>query len=268
MAGPARAALPQAPSSPQRGRGRLRSAVHATARGRPSGREPRAVRRHPRARTVPGTRRRPRGRPRHPGAPRAPSAKERDRIVLPDAPPGTGFRVIVEFFLEAGDVGRITTYRLDLLKAPTPDAGWLIADFERLTGADGLFRLSLDRTRCFAVTGLRVQAEDFDPGGPAGYRLRGSRHGRRHGRSSSSGDGTMRFSPGLASERVQVRIFSGSETLVTPFTVVFLRLRHQRLPGVRQRRWQRRAGRGRPQDLPTRQRDVHARRWAGPSAST
>ena len=33
----------------------------------------------------------------------------------------------------------------------------------------------------------------------------------------------MSFSPRPASERVQVRIFSGSETLVTPFTAVFLR---------------------------------------------
>ena len=37
--------------------------------------------------------------------------KERDRIVLPNAPLGTGFRVVVEIFVESGNSARIATYR-------------------------------------------------------------------------------------------------------------------------------------------------------------
>ena len=54
LAVPARAALSQAPSSQERTVDDSRPAVSAEARGRPARREPRAVRRHARARPAPG----------------------------------------------------------------------------------------------------------------------------------------------------------------------------------------------------------------------
>jgi hypothetical protein len=150
------------------------------------------------------------------------AVRERDRIVLPDAPPGTGYRLVLEVFIEAGNAGRISTYRVDVLRTPA-DSSWRIGAMEQLSRVDGLYRLSLDAGRQIAVRNLRVTAEDFQLSLPSGTAFVASIDEDRVTAVVLLGDGTMTFSPKPPAERVQVRLFAGSETLVAPFTMAFLR---------------------------------------------
>lgn len=151
------------------------------------------------------------------------AVRERDRGVLPGVPPGTGFRLIVEVLLELGDQARLGTFRLDLRRAARTDgATWRIVDAERLATVDGLFRLKLD-AQPFAVSNLILKAEDFQLQLPQGVAFAAQ---TPFGTTALvlMGDGTMTFSPRPAAERVQVKLFSGEETMRAPFTSVMLRV--------------------------------------------
>ena len=150
------------------------------------------------------------------------TVKERDRVVLPDAPPGTGFRLVLEIFVESGNAGRIATYRVDLLRAVS-DRRWAIVGLEQMTRVDGLYRLSLDASRQITVRNLRLTAEDYQLSLPTGTAFVATTGGEDVTAVVLLGDGTMTFSPALAAERVQVKLFCGEETLTTPFTMAFLR---------------------------------------------
>ena len=161
-----------------------------------------------------------------PGATRV-VLRERDRAPLDSVAEGRGFRILIEVFVEHGRSARIMTASLDLVLIDTPDAStetaWRIADQQRVSSLDGLYRLQLDLSRQFDVSGLVVTDEDFSVtvsqgsafvaeagGGPTAIVL--------------VGDGTMRFAPSPAAERGQLRVLGGRDVLERPFRAVFLRL--------------------------------------------
>jgi hypothetical protein len=150
---------------------------------------------------------------------------ERDRAPLQGALPGDGYRLVAEMFTETPERGRIVTARIDVRRprdAADPDA-WRIVAAERLTSVEGLYKLRLNPTMQFAARDLVIRAEDmklvFDEGsvfvvdtaeGITGLVLLGR--------------GEMQFTPAPETERGQVRIFSGHETLTARFDTAFVRL--------------------------------------------
>lgn len=142
--------------------------------------------------------------------------RERDRATTP-----TGQQVVVEAFLETGLIARIATWRLDLVDAG--EAGILIAGLKTLSSLEGLYRLELDETRQFQVTNLRIAAEDVELLLPRGSMFVAA---TRAGVTALVllGRGEMVFRPGPETERGQVRLFAGDDTLRSPFDGAFVRL--------------------------------------------
>jgi hypothetical protein len=151
--------------------------------------------------------------------------QERDREPLRGTLPGDGYRLMMDVFAEFGDRARVATWRLDVRRAGEPgsDHEWAIEDGERLSSVENLYRLSLNTTREYTARDLRISAEDLDltltegsvfvctvDAGVTGLVLLGR--------------GTMSFHPASATEKGQVRIFSGSEMLESAFDAVFIRL--------------------------------------------
>ena len=162
--------------------------------------------------------------------------RERDRQPLSGTLPGDGYRLVVEVFLETGARGRLATWMLDIRRpagatTTEPDDGgpgalrtpWRVVGFDRLSAIDGLHRLTLHPERQFAAQKLVIRSVDFElklatgdvfvvetAEGITGLVL--------------LGNGTMHFSPTSPTERGQVRIFSGSETIDTPFDTAFVRI--------------------------------------------
>ncbi len=154
-----------------------------------------------------------------PGATRA-VVKERERIPFGTADAPTGYRVVVDVFVEYGNRGRVATWQLDVQDR---DGAFVIFDEQRLSAVERLYRISLDPERQFAATNLQIHAEDVEITLDAGNVFVSSVEG-----SVTAlvllGRGTMRFHPKPDTERTQVRIFCGSETLDTPFTSAFVRI--------------------------------------------
>ena len=143
--------------------------------------------------------------------------KERDRTDIPSG----GQRLLIEAFAEYGAEGRLVTFSLDLAKS---SAGWRIVSASRIGNVGGLFRLSLNTTKQYAVKNLTVRAPDLSlhlpsgdafiaetPEGPTVVVLLGR--------------GEMRFTPPDPAEKTQLRIFSGNEALSTGFDAAFIRVR-------------------------------------------
>jgi hypothetical protein len=159
-----------------------------------------------------------------PGASRS-ALHERDRLPLPGSLPGNGYSVIVDVIAEFGSRARVATWRVDMRR--TGEAGteseWSIADQERLSSVESIYRLTLNTTKAFAAHNLKIAAEDLDLTLPEGGVFvadvdLGTTAVVLLGR------GTMNFHPGPATERGQVKIFSGSETLETRFDAAYIRL--------------------------------------------
>ncbi|HWP99349.1 MAG TPA: M1 family aminopeptidase [Vicinamibacterales bacterium] len=149
--------------------------------------------------------------------------RERDRQPLVGALPGEGYQLLVEGFLERGSTGRIVTWQLDVRRGRGADAAWFIVGQRQISLVEGLYRLSLDTSRAFAARDLTITSIDLTltlasgqvfvaetPAGPTALVL--------------AGRGTMRFTPGPAAERGQVRLFAGAEVLETPFDLALVRL--------------------------------------------
>lgn len=176
------------------------------------------------------------------------AVRERERTPIPaSAERPAGLRLIVDVLTERGDRGTVSTWRLDLEPvatdrqarptdapgSPAPNTtgesavpqgpAWAIRAQDRLSFVEGLYRLRLDRTRQYRANGLRIHAEDL--------RLT-VRDGIVHVAVSDSGAtalvvvgrGDMEFSPAPPTEKGQVRLFAGSETLRTEFVRAFVRL--------------------------------------------
>jgi len=153
------------------------------------------------------------------GATRA-VVKERERIPFGSSENPTGYRVVADVFTEFGNRGRVATWQLDVQRR---DRELLIFDALRLSTVERLYRISLDPDRQFAATNLQIHAEDVEVTLDAGNVFVASADG-----SVTAlvllGRGTLSFHPKPDTERTQVRIFCGSETLEAPFTSAFIRI--------------------------------------------
>ena len=146
--------------------------------------------------------------------------KDRDRTSLT----GGGHRVLLEIFAERGVQGLLSTWMIDVRPGASEAELPVIAAVTRVSVVSGLFRLSLDTSKEFAVRNLVVRAPDLSlemasgsaflavtPEGPTAVVLLGR--------------GKMHFAPPDPSERSQVRIFSGDDALSSDFDAAFIRIR-------------------------------------------
>ena len=151
--------------------------------------------------------------------------QERDREPLPGTLPGNGYRLMVDTFFDFGPSGRIATWRLDIKRSGNPGADdeWVIADEEKISSVENLYRLALNTTKQFSARGLKISAEDIDLTleegsvfvsdieiGVTGIVLLGR--------------GILNFHPAPDTEKGQVKIFCGSEALETSFSAAFIRV--------------------------------------------
>jgi hypothetical protein len=157
------------------------------------------------------------------GAVRA-TVRERERAPLEGAPPGDGFRLVVEFFVATPGRARILTTAMDVRRPPNGDiSSWRIVALEGISSVDGLYRLRLDTEKPLAGKGFKVTSEDvvvtLDEGavfpvhsdeGVTGMVL--------------VGRGDLQFQPSPPAERGQLRLFSGRESLSAAFETAFIRL--------------------------------------------
>jgi hypothetical protein len=151
--------------------------------------------------------------------------QERDREPLRGTLPNEGFRVMVDVFVENHARARVATWRLDLHRVGdgTTDRGWSIVDAERISSVENLYRLALNTTRQYSAHDLRISAEDLDL-----TLVDGSVFVSEVDQGVTAlvllGRGTMSFHPDPATEKGQVKIFTGSETLETSFDAAFVRV--------------------------------------------
>jgi hypothetical protein len=150
--------------------------------------------------------------------------RERDRSPLEGVPPGEGYSLIIEFFIETSGKARILTAGMDIRRPPGGALDtWRFVGTEGLTSVEGLYKLRLNTSRPMTAKNLEVTSEDLVialqdgtaflvecDDGVTGLVL--------------IGRGEMRFSPTSAAERGQVRLFSGSDTLTSAFEEAFVRI--------------------------------------------
>jgi hypothetical protein len=150
--------------------------------------------------------------------------QERDRAAL-GGDSSSGYRLMVDVMAEFGSRARIATWRLDVKRTGAAGAEneWTIADAERISSVESIYRVSLNGAKQYAARDLKIAAEDLDlrleegsmfvaeiDGGVTAVVLLGK--------------GTVNFHPSPATEKGQVKIFCGSETLETRFDAAYLRV--------------------------------------------
>ena len=150
--------------------------------------------------------------------------QERDRLPLAGAP-GNGYRLMVDVMAEFGSRARVATWQLDVKR--TGPAGtefeWTIADQERISSVENIYRVSLSAAKQYAARDLKIAAEDLDLTLPDGSVFVAEID---NGVTAVVllGKGTVNFHPAPATEKGQVKIFCGSETLETRFDAAFIRI--------------------------------------------
>lgn len=148
--------------------------------------------------------------------------RERDRSELLGTLPGEGYRLLVEVFIEFGGRAQLSTWQLDVRQRSTA-ADWGIVSQDVLTTVQGLYRLSLNAGRQLQVRDLLVTSEDLKLTAPtASLFLAESENGPTA--AVIIGRGEMRFSPTPVTERSQLRVVTGSESLSVPFEHAFFRV--------------------------------------------
>ena len=149
---------------------------------------------------------------------------ERDRVPLESTPRGDGYRLIIEGFIEIAGKVRIVTSLVDVHRVKDgAEDSWRITGTQGLTRVEGLYRLQVNPARQLAARNLSITANDLRltlhegsvflveaENGVTGLVLLGR--------------GDMQFTPGPATEKGQLRIFSGSEALTAAFDTAFVRL--------------------------------------------
>jgi len=151
--------------------------------------------------------------------------QERDREQLRGTLPGDGYRLMVDLFAENADRARVATWRLDLRRVGDSgtDRDWAIVDGERLSSVESLYRLALNTTKQFTARDLKISAEDLDL-----TLSEGSVFVSEVDQGVTAvvllGRGTMSFHPEPQTEKGQVKIFTGTDTLESPFESAFVRL--------------------------------------------
>jgi hypothetical protein len=152
------------------------------------------------------------------------TVRERARAPLEGAPPGDGYSLIIEFFVETAGKARILTAGMDIRRPPGGDIdSWRFVAAEGLTSVEGLYKIRVNTSRPLTARNLEVTSEDLVialqdgtvylvecDDGVTGLVL--------------IGRGEIRFSPTSAAERGQVKLFSGSDTLTSPFEEAFIRM--------------------------------------------
>ncbi|MEQ1910974.1 MAG: M1 family aminopeptidase [Vicinamibacterales bacterium] len=145
--------------------------------------------------------------------------RERQEVTLSGIP-GSGYSLTVDAFIEYGNQARVATWQFFVRRA---GESWGIVRQQVVSSVDNLFRLTLNAAKQFDATNLTIASEDLQltlaegtvftvdtDQGITGLVLMGR--------------GDMRFSPAPATERGQVRIFSGAEVLETKFDAAFIRV--------------------------------------------
>ena len=159
-----------------------------------------------------------------PGATRA-VLKERDREPLRGTLAGNGYRVMVDVLTEFGPRARVATWRFDIKRIGAPGSvrEWAIDEAERISSVENLYRLAVNPAKVFTARDLRITAEDLDL-----TLADGSVFVADTDQGVTAvvllGRGTMSFHPSPETEKGQVKIFAGSETLETRFDVAFIRI--------------------------------------------
>ncbi|MEW5984970.1 MAG: M1 family aminopeptidase [Acidobacteriota bacterium] len=162
----------------------------------------------------------------YPGITRA-VVRERDRAPLEGTLVGSGYRLMLEIFIERGSRARISTWQFDVRRTIAEDAAtnWRISDQKPLSNIDGLYRLELNATRQYRARNLVVHSEDLDirmdeglvftadaGGGPTALVLLPERNG------------TFTFRPTPEVEREQVKLYARSDAIAGDLKEVFVRL--------------------------------------------
>lgn len=159
----------------------------------------------------------------YPGAVRT-ALFERSRGPLEGAPPGDGFRLVVEFFMETPGRARILTAGLDIRRPSGGGAdSWRISSIDSMSAIDGLHKLKLNLARPLAVKNLEVRSEDVIIALQDGLLFRVECDQGVTGL-VLIGRGELRFSPASATERGQVHIFAGSDSLTAAFETAYIRI--------------------------------------------
>jgi hypothetical protein len=146
---------------------------------------------------------------------------ERDRQQLIGTLPGLGYRIRVDAFIEYGDRARVASWQLDVKRID--DIEWRLADQERVSTVENLYRLSVNTTRQFRAKNFTVRSEDLElrlldglvftvdtDQGVTGLVLMGR--------------GEMQFEPAPDTEKGQVRIFAGDTKIESRFDAAFVRV--------------------------------------------
>jgi hypothetical protein len=151
--------------------------------------------------------------------------RERDRAPLLGTLPGEGFRLITDVFAETGPRGRITTWRLDIRRPrdTTDRQPWRVVAEEKLSVVEGLHRLALQTDKQYAVRDLVINSVDFSLRLPAGDVFIAETTEGVTGL-VLMGEGSMLFTPAPPEERLQLKLFAGTETLEAPFTAAYVRI--------------------------------------------
>ncbi|MDO8794131.1 MAG: M1 family aminopeptidase, partial [Vicinamibacterales bacterium] len=152
--------------------------------------------------------------------------QERDRSPLAGTVPGDGYSIVVDTFEEYGDRARVSTWWLDLKRnrdAMDTDTEWLIADQGPISSVEDLYRISLDPAKQFTAHNFEFSDEDLKL-----TLIEGSVFVSDTDQGTTAlvlvGRGDMSFRPTPLTEKSQVRIFSGADTIETRFDAAYIRI--------------------------------------------
>jgi len=159
------------------------------------------------------------------------------RFLIPAAEEEINHELLVEIFTETGDRARLQTWSLqvtdaissqELANSDTPVATenartWVISGHRAMDGIDTLHHLRLNAEKQFDAENVVVAGEDMTLQMSSGAVFVAEVEAGITGL-VLVGEGVMTFDPTPESERRQVQIFSGSETLQTSFTHAFVRV--------------------------------------------
>ena len=154
-----------------------------------------------------------------PGATRA-AVRQGDREPLDDTKSGDGYRLMVQAFVEYGPRARLATWRIDVKRIGDL---WRIVDQERLTSVEHLYRLSLNSAKQFDARDVTIAAEDLDLTLATGSIFVADTDQGVTGL-VLLGRGEMRFHPKPVTEKGQLKIFCGADTLDARFDAAFIRV--------------------------------------------
>jgi hypothetical protein len=157
-----------------------------------------------------------------PGVTRA-VVHERLRAAIPDVREGDEYAIYVDVLTEFGTLGRVSTWLLDVRRDSSAPDNWRIASVTVLTTVTGLYRLALNPDKEFTVTNLTLSAEDLEVRLPQGIAFVADTY---DGTTAIVliGQGDFTFSPAPRAEKVQVKLFGGSDTLQRRFDWLYVRV--------------------------------------------